>query len=67
MFLSCIIPGPKNPNGKIDMYLQPLISELKTLLDGVLTYDFSKKQNFQMRFELLWTIIDFPTHGILFG
>ena len=67
MFLSCIIPGPKNPKGKIDVYLQPLLDELKTLWDGVLTYDISKKQNFHMRAALLWTINDFPAYGMLFG
>jgi hypothetical protein len=28
MFLTVIIPGPKNPKHKVDVYLQPLISEL---------------------------------------
>ena len=49
------------------MYLQPLIDELKTLWNGVLTYDISKKQNFQMRVALLWTINDFTTYGTLSG
>ncbi|CAK8533967.1 unnamed protein product [Lathyrus sativus] len=47
MFLTLIIPGPDNPKGKIDVYLQPLIDELQQLWnDGVVTYDASKKQNF---------------------
>uniref|UniRef100_A0A7C9DL29 Transposase-associated domain-containing protein n=1 Tax=Opuntia streptacantha TaxID=393608 RepID=A0A7C9DL29_OPUST len=29
MFLSTVIPGPQNPKSKIDVYLQPLIDELK--------------------------------------
>jgi len=31
MFLSCIILGPTNPKNMIDVYLQPLIDELKML------------------------------------
>jgi hypothetical protein len=34
------IPGPSNPKAKINVYLQPLIDELKLLWsEGVLTYD----------------------------
>ena len=40
MFLACVILGPKNPKNKIDVYLQPLVDELKGLCDvGVETYD----------------------------
>ena len=31
MFLKCIIPVPNNPKSKVDVYLQPLIDDLKTL------------------------------------
>lgn len=31
MFLSLIILGPTSPKGKLDVYLQPLIEELKLL------------------------------------
>ena len=54
LFLTLIIPGPHNPKAKIDVYLQPLIDELKTLwIEGALTYDISLKQNFQMRAALM--------------
>ena len=50
MFLTCLIPGPSNPKAKIDVYLQPLIDDLKQLWNcGVLTYDISMKQNFIMK------------------
>jgi hypothetical protein len=43
LFLTLMIPGRKNPKGKIDVFLQPLINELKMLWDtGVTTYDVSK-------------------------
>ncbi|XP_021867293.1 uncharacterized protein [Spinacia oleracea] len=67
-FLSLIIPGPKSPKGNLDVFLQPLIDELKMLWElGVPTYDVSKKQNFQMRAMLHWTISDFPAYGMLSG
>ncbi|XP_015960485.1 uncharacterized protein LOC107484411 [Arachis duranensis] len=68
MFLSMIIPGPRNPKTRIDVYLQPLIDELKLLWeDSVLTYDIHSKSNFVMRPALLWTINDFPAYGMLSG
>ena len=33
VFLTCVIPSPKNSKNKIDIYLQPLIDELKELCD----------------------------------
>ena len=66
MFLTCLIPGPKNPKNKIDVYLQPLVDELKKLWDvGVETYDISTGHTFQMKATLMWTINDFPTYGML--
>ncbi|XP_057250070.1 uncharacterized protein LOC125496697 [Beta vulgaris subsp. vulgaris] len=63
-----LIPGPKGPGDAIDVYLQPLIEELKELWEvGVETYDASKKENFKMRAALLLTINDFPAYGMLFG
>uniref|UniRef100_A0A151UIM5 Transposase n=2 Tax=Cajanus cajan TaxID=3821 RepID=A0A151UIM5_CAJCA len=68
MFLTIIIPGPSNPKNKVDVYLRPLIDELKMLWDdGVMTYDVSLKQNFLMRAALMWTINDFPAYGMLSG
>ena len=68
MFLTCIIPGPDNPKAKIDVFLQPLIDELKELwVEGVLCYDVVRKQNFTLRASLMWTINDFPAYGMLSG
>ena len=67
MFLTLIIPGPHSPKGKIDVYLQPLIDELKQLWTGVLTYDILKKENFIMKAALMWTISDFSAYGMLSG
>jgi hypothetical protein len=66
--LSLIILGPSSPEMKIDIYLEPLILELKELWDvGVPTYDASSKCNFTMRAALMWTISDFPAYGDLSG
>jgi len=45
--LSLIIPGPKGPGDDIDVFLQPLIDELKLLWEvGVRTYDAHSKEFF---------------------
>ncbi|KAL6144430.1 hypothetical protein ACLB2K_055123 [Fragaria x ananassa] len=68
MMLSLLIPGPKTPGNDIDVYLEPLIDELKLLwTEGVPTYDAFKKEIFQMRAALLWTINDFPAYAMLSG
>lgn len=55
MFLTCIISGPKSPKQGVDVFLQPLVDELKILWEyGENTYDVSVKQNFLMRAALLW-------------
>lgn len=66
--LSILIPGPSAPGNNIDVYLEPLVDELKELWEvGVETYDASTKNNFQMRASLLWTISDFPAYANLSG
>ena len=68
MFLTVIVPGPKNPKNKLDVFLQPLIAKLKELWEvGVETYDVSKKRNFQLRVALMWKISDFPAYSMLSG
>ncbi|XP_075076842.1 uncharacterized protein LOC142163456 [Nicotiana tabacum] len=68
IMLSMIIPGPSSPGNDIDVYLQPLIAELKELWEtGIETYDAETKQTFQMRAALLWTISDFPALAMLSG
>jgi len=66
--LSLLIPGPQSSGNDIDVYLQPLIEELKQLWEfGVETYDASKDQTFQLRASLLWTISDYPGYAMLSG
>ena len=49
MFLTIIISGPSNLKSKIDVYMEPLIDDLKMLWnEGIVTYDMSLRQNFMM-------------------
>ncbi|XP_042959909.1 uncharacterized protein LOC122294953 [Carya illinoinensis] len=68
LILSLLIPGPKASGNDIDVYLQPLVNDLKELWeDGIDTYDASKRENFQLHAALLWTINDFPAYANLSG
>ncbi|KAA0064175.1 uncharacterized protein E5676_scaffold218G00570 [Cucumis melo var. makuwa] len=64
--MSLLIPNPRSSDKETDVYLQPLIEELKELWNfGLRTYDFLTGQFFQQHAALLWTINDFPTYGDL--
>ncbi|KAK9065094.1 hypothetical protein SSX86_016477 [Deinandra increscens subsp. villosa] len=68
MMLTLLISGPKQPGNNIDVYLAPLIADLKLLWEtGVRTFDAYKKEYFNLRAILLWTINDFPACGNLSG
>ncbi|XP_010480743.1 PREDICTED: uncharacterized protein LOC104759533 [Camelina sativa] len=68
LFLTILNSGPNHPRAGIDVFLQPLIEELKELWsNGVEAYDISLDQNFNLRAALLWTISDFPAYGMLSG
>jgi len=68
IILSLLISEKYTPDNDIDVYLEPLIDELKVLwIDGVRTYDAYSKQNFTMSAAILWTINDFPAYESLFG
>ena len=66
IFLTLVIPRPWYLGRNIDVYLRPLVDELRVLWsDGIHTYDVSKKQNFVMKAALMWTISDFSTYWML--
>ena len=68
IFLTVIVPGPENPKEKLNVFLQPLIEELKELWEvGVESYEIFMKQNFQLRVAFMWTISDFPAYSMLSG
>nr|GEX63667.1 hypothetical protein [Tanacetum cinerariifolium] len=60
--------SPKRPGNDIDVYLDPLIDDLKTLWNkGVKVYDAYKKENFTLRAMIFCTISDFPAYENLPG
>ncbi|KAL3639371.1 THO complex subunit 7 [Castilleja foliolosa] len=68
LFLSLLIPGKHSPGKDIDVYMRPLIDELKELfVEGADTFDVSGKNTFRMHTSILWTINDFPAYGDLSG
>lgn len=53
LFFSVVIPGPKDLGKNLDVYLHPLIDELKILWDeGVETYNIHMKKNFLLKAAL---------------
>lgn len=66
--LALVIPGRKSPGQNLDVFLRPLIDDLKMLYtEGALTYDAYRKNNFEMRAILLWTVSNFPAYAMLSG
>ncbi|KAL5554060.1 hypothetical protein UlMin_041461 [Ulmus minor] len=62
LMLSLLIPGPQSPGKDMDVFLRPLIDELKELwVHGLDTRDAASENSvFRMRAVLLWTVNDFP-------
>ncbi|KAL5562930.1 hypothetical protein UlMin_032677 [Ulmus minor] len=69
LMLSLLIPGPQSPEKDMDVFLRPLIEELKELWEnGIDTRDAGNdKKVFKMRAALLWTVNDFPARSSLSG
>ncbi|XP_076947541.1 uncharacterized protein LOC143619517 [Bidens hawaiensis] len=66
--LCLVIPGRKSPSQNLDVFLRPLIDELKELYEeGIEVYDAYHKENFTMKAILLWTVSDFPAYAMLSG
>ena len=58
-----LIPGPKQPETDIDVYLRPLVEELLLLW----MWDEYKQENFNLRALLFVTINDWPIFSNLSG
>ncbi|KAL9687373.1 hypothetical protein QQ045_031774 [Rhodiola kirilowii] len=59
--LCMLISGPKSPRKCLNVFMRPLIDELKELWEqGVCTYDRHDGSSFTMKAAVLWTISDFP-------
>nr|ABF97873.1 transposon protein, putative, CACTA, En/Spm sub-class [Oryza sativa Japonica Group] len=61
--------GPKQPGNDIDMYLRPLVEDLKQLWtkEGVPVWDEDKQEEFNLRALLFVTINDWPALSNLSG
>ncbi|XP_056690226.1 uncharacterized protein [Spinacia oleracea] len=60
--------GPKATSHDIDVYLAPLVEDLKLLWEsGVEVFDAHRKENFNLKAMLFGTINDFPAYGNLSG
>ena len=72
IILALLIPGPEAVTGdRMDVYLTPLIDELRELWTvGVLCYDAARwrgEVRFTLRAILLWCIHDFPQYAMMAG
>lgn len=66
--LSLLIPGPRAPGEDIDVFLEPLVDELKLLWEKEMpAYDMHERQSFTLKAMLMWGIHDFPAYGNLSG
>ncbi|CAL8091418.1 unnamed protein product [Prunus armeniaca] len=58
----------EDPSRSIDVYLRPLVDELKDLwTNGVRTYDKSIGKMFTLRAVVMWTVNDFPAYAMVSG
>ncbi|XP_028199391.1 uncharacterized protein LOC114383867 [Glycine soja] len=68
VMLSMMIVGPRQPGNDIDVYLRPLIDDLRKLWDeGVDVWDANLQHAFKLRAMVFCTINDFPAYGNLSG
>ncbi|XP_020239246.1 uncharacterized protein LOC109818226 [Cajanus cajan] len=60
--------GPSQPGNDLDVYLSPLIEDLRILWEeGVDVFDGSPQQSFKLHAMIFCTINDFPAYGNLSG
>ncbi|CAN6678591.1 unnamed protein product [Malus baccata var. baccata] len=65
MMLTVLIT--EDPRKSIDVYLRPLVDELKDLWEnGVRTYDKFTRHMFTMRAAVMWTVNDFPAYAMVY-
>jgi hypothetical protein len=64
MMLTILVSGPKKPGDRIDVYLRPLVDDLKILWNSSVpeVWDEFKREEFTLHAMLFTTINDNPTH-----
>ena len=66
--LTLLISCPKQHEKDIDVYLAPLVDDLKILWnDNVEMYDSYCRKTFTLKSVMLWTTNDFPAYGNMCG
>ena len=69
MMLTILVSVPHEPGNNIDIFLQPLIDDLKKLWEEgePNVYDAYTKSFFNLKAVLMWMINDFPAYRNLSG
>jgi hypothetical protein len=67
IFLALVILGPKQSNKQMNIFLCPLMEELKELWQGVDAYDSHLKCLFNLCDVYLWSIHDYLASGKFAG
>jgi hypothetical protein len=67
IFLALVIPGPKDPKKQMNIFLRPLMKELKEMWQGVDAYDSHLKCRFNLRAAYLWSIHDYLAYDKFAG
>ena len=66
--LSLLMQGPKHPGIDIDIFLEPLMQEMKTLWkEGIDIYDGFAREPFNLRAIIFVTIHDYQALFVLSG
>jgi hypothetical protein len=63
VFLALVISGPKEPRKQMNIFLRPLMKEMKELWQGVDAYDSHLKCRFNLCVAYLWSIHDYLTYA----
>jgi putative N-acetylmannosamine-6-phosphate epimerase len=63
-----LISRPKQPDNDIDVFLEPLMEDMKILWEeGVKIIDVSQKEKFTLKAKIFVTITDYPSLFSLSG
>jgi hypothetical protein len=62
-FLALVIPGPKEPKKQMNIFLRPLMEELKELQQGVDAYESHLKCRFNLRDAYQSSIHDYLAYN----
>ena len=67
IFLSLVIPGPEHLGKNLNVFMRPLVDEMKKAWAGVETYDSFSKRKFTMKVSYHNSIHDYPGLGMFSG